>query len=368
MISLLLFTLLFLTPYVIFPLGITPFEIPKVLVSEILLLVSIALFSLSLPKEKVRDLFSSQTKLTRLALGGILFIILCSFLFFPSPSVLLGTAFRLQGVFLLVLFLGLFFLAQKNKLPSFSSNVLLILLLVQFIASLFISGRIDERSIGTLGEPNALSAFVIFLWPWIISIKEKNLWKKVGVVLLSLIIILLTGSRSGLLAFVLQGIFLLCMSKLSISKAIIITLCLLVVSHTFPFFETKSIYENRAEIWKVALTSGIDSPLIGQGIGNIQQVIETNARSVIEMKYINLDSSHHFLLDWFVQGGVIGVISILALLYQAIKQFIEKKQTAYFLMLLGIITCMCFNPVSVVTLTAFWYLLGVSLTKEEIMV
>ena len=86
------------------------------------------------------------------------------------------------------------------------------------------------------------------------------------------------------------------------------------------------------------------------------------------MKYINLDSSHHFLLDWFVQGGVIGVLSILLLLYQATTLFIKEKQTAYLLMLLGIVTCMCFNPISVVPLSGFWNLLGVSLTKKEMMV
>jgi O-antigen ligase len=71
-----------------------------------------------------------------------------------------------------------------------------------------------------------------------------------------------------------------------------------------------------------------------------------------------VDSSHNFILDWWVQGGFIGLGILLLLLFDAFKSFIRKKEKVYIVLLLGIVSVMSFNPMSVVTLVAFWWIVG----------
>jgi O-antigen ligase len=242
-------------------------------------------------------------------------------------------------------------------------------LIITFITSLFLGNSDINRSIGTLGEPNALAAFVVFLWPFLfftpgIAHKYRR-YIQVGCLILSLLIIFLSGSRSGLTAFIVQAIFYL---SLKINKnlrlSLVIGLLLIEMAYLLPISENTQ-YENRSVIWHTALVAGFINPIAGGGFGNTELLLS----SVIRKEHNSLigsyiDSSHNIFLDWWVQGGLVGVGILAALFIFVIKNFYVEKRTFELILFLGLLVVFSLNPVSVISLIQLWWLIGQSFRKS----
>lgn len=133
-----------------------------------------------------------------------------------------------------------------------------------------------------------------------------------------------------------------------------------------PFAQNPDWFENRSLIWQTALEAGQASPIIGTGFGNIQNPIHQAALKLGNpVQYQVVDSSHNFLLDFWVQGGLVGVISILFLIGFALAGLKRQNRLVETTALLGMITAMLFNPVSVVNLLAFWWLIGQGFSSDS---
>ncbi len=343
MIVSIVFFLLFLLPLLVVPFGYSYFELPKVIVAQILIeiLVILKIFKAKLPRKL----------LVPVAILGLLTIF--DLIFLRTQTTFWGNIFRFQGVWLLWHLLLLALVSSQIKLPKFSYYLYIIPLFGLFASSLILGPDENGRSFGTLGEPNALAASAIFLVPFVWFSRFK---------LISLIIILgtilMSGSRSGLVAFGIQAVFLI-FSRFSVSKTVVICLILVIFSLSFPFIEGGGWYENRAEVWQTALVAGFINPLFGSGFGNIEEILPKTSEIINNnVHYQYTDSSHNFLLDYWVSGGLIGLISIGYLLFGSLKNFAVKGKKLELAVLLGLITVMSFNPVSVVTLVAFWWLIG----------
>lgn len=248
-----------------------------------------------------------------------------------------------------------------------SSAWVLILLATQLLATLIISPNINERAVGTLGEPNSLSAFVIFSWPFIYFGSKKPL--KVAGFAGVLILLILAGSRSGFIAFCIQSLFLFLTSlkRFSLKISLIAAISLIAVTLSFPFIEGGGWYENRAEIWQTAWFAGWLNPIFGSGFGNIENTLKQSSVWLgNNVKYQFVDSAHNFMLDFWVQGGVVVSGTILFLMYLTLKNYLKSQDVFKLTLTLGIITVMLFNPVSVVVLIYFWWLIGASFLKDKI--
>ncbi len=362
MVILIINFLLFFLSLIIFPFGPSQFEIPKVILA-ILLIDVLAVFII------VRRLrsraFSIHPVLTIFA--ALIFLLTIYDVFFLRTSLtLFGNQFRGQGILLLwhLILLSIFssYLPYKRISFYWYASVLA----VTFITSLFLGNNDVGRSVGALGEPNALAAFVVFLWPFLFfaPIHKYKKYVQISCLILSLLIIFLSGSRSGLIAFIIQAVFYL---SLKVSKnmrlSLIIGLLLVGASYLLPMFETVT-YENRSVIWQTAFTAGFISPITGGGFGNTQLLL----RSVIERENNSLigyyvDSSHNIFLDWWVQGGLVGVGILAALFIFAIKNFYTRKATFELILFLGLLTGFSLNPLSVVSLIHLWWLIGQSFRK-----
>lgn len=362
----LLTILLFFVPFLIVPFGNNQFEIPKVIVSE---LIIITLWFIFLFKQKW--LFFKTFHQTHLFLVEILVLLTIYQLFFLStPLLFFGDQFRLQGIFLLWLLLVLSLLASQMRFKSLSVYWYGGLLFLLTLLSVFL-GNQNGRAVASIGEPNALAAFVIFLWPFLYFSTKKNHKQQMIIrsfsILLSIIIIFLSGSRSGVLAFGIQIIFyvLWFVMKISRKKTIAITIGVIAMTYTFPFFETTR-YENRADIWKSAIQAGLHHPIFGGGFGNmditLNQTIQQLHNSLIGY---SVDSTHNILLDWWVQGGIAGLLILLLFLVFAIYHFYKQDRGIALLLFFGMFTTMSFNPSSVITLVAFWWLIGTSFAKKD---
>ena len=126
-------------------------------------------------------------------------------------------------------------------------------------------------------------------------------------------------------------------------------------------------YENRAVIWPTAFKAVLLNSLAGGGFGNT----EVRLRKIIKQEHNSLigyyvDSSHNLFLDWWVQGGVVGLGIFVMLCIIAIKNFYIKQRTFELLLFLGLVTVFSFNPLSVVSLVQLWWLIGQGFSKLNI--
>lgn len=353
----LLTILILLTPFVINPLGEHFFEPPKVIFVEVLIELIFLTFLFS--KKLSWKTFDKQFSFLLLSLA---ILTISNLIFSLSAITFFGNEIRLQGIFLLWHLLILAFLSSKLNISHIPMILFPICLLFLLFTSLIVEPDINGRAIGTLGEANALAASAVFFWPLIFFInlqnKLKNNMFRIGISSVAIIIIFLSGSRSGLVAFLIQGIFLILIKFISLKKAVIFSILLILFSLVLPLIQGGGWFENRAEIWNTAIFAGSQN-IFGHGFGNIEQVL-TNASGILQnnIRFQSVDSSHNFLLDFWVQGGIIGVSVTLLLMILSIKGLIKRNQTIEITAFLGIICVMLFNPTSVATLVAFWFLLG----------
>jgi O-antigen ligase len=126
------------------------------------------------------------------------------------------------------------------------------------------------------------------------------------------------------------------------------------------------VYENRGEIWRTALIAGYEHPILGWGIGNTEEAFKIyNKKLYTRTQGYYIDSSHNIFLDWWIQGGIIGVGLMAVLLIDTLKSFFRKRDTFSVTLFLGLLSVTLFNPVSIVTLVQFWWLIGQGI-KEEV--
>ena len=181
-----------------------------------------------------------------------------------------------------------------------------------------------------------------------------------GGISIAMLLILFSGSRSGFIAFGLQSLFLLLKYfNVSFSKSAAICLALFISSLLLPFMQRQMVFENRADVWRVAFAAGAEKPIFGWGIGNTEKALhDTSVKINNVVRYQKVDSSHNVFLDWWVQGGIIGLGLFLYIVGSTMLQLIRQKETLHVVLLIGIVTVMSFNPVSIVTLIHFWWILG----------
>lgn len=347
--------LLFILPFIVIPFGISPFETYKVIIAETLIEILLFIRLTHLRSFEFRKFNTKHLLLIFLLIS----LAIIDAVVFRSSSNLFGNPFRLQGILLFCHLLVFSLLASqvKLKIPNFIYISSLLLLL---ITAILLGQNSNSRFFGPLGEPNALAATAVFILPFIFF-RQKLAFRIIGF-LLTLGIIYLSGSRSGLIALLIQASFILLSfkNKVSLSKSFLVCLVLLGMSLFLPFFEKHTgIYEDRSMVWQTAFFAGLKSPIFGWGFGNIESAIHSTAlllNNAVRVEFV--DSSHNFILDYFVQGGIIGVLILGTILFLSIKNLILHSKKMELAILLGLITAMSFNPASVVTLIGFWWIIG----------
>ncbi|OGE08955.1 hypothetical protein A3I53_01070 [Candidatus Curtissbacteria bacterium RIFCSPLOWO2_02_FULL_40_13b] len=364
----LIFFVLFFLPLVIFPLKLSPYEKPKVIIFELAvqLLIVILLITKKVIFKKV-----SLSLLFILALIGLISIY--HLLFSHSTLTLFGNPIRFQGTFLLwhlMAFSAISSFVMVRKIPALVPIASALLLLA---GALYLNTNINGRAVGTLGEPNALAAVAIFIWPFIFFAeklkKQISIFAKLAGVVFTLEIIYISQSKSALVALLVQIIFLLLIKfvRLPMGKALTIALILMLSSLILPFLDKSKIFENRLEVWQVSLKTAWQKPMLGWGFGNVEYALEKTAKSFNYnfVRYQYVDSAHNLWLDWWIQGGFVGFAAIAYLVLKSLFNLAEKNNLREIMAFLGIITAMSFNPTSIVTLAAFWWLIGQGFSQKK---
>lgn len=347
--------LLLVLPLVINPFGPFSFETPKVILFELCveILLLLCLY------RKGFSFFSRENTLFKALIGGLFALSVVHIFFGVSAQPFFGNVFRLQGVWLLWHLLLLSLLSAGLALPKYAWKVALCSLSILCVFAFVFVSPDTGRAISLLGEPNALAASVLLLLPF--CLVQKNKWVRLGSVLLAVVIVWVSGSRSGMIGLVVELLFLgmVFVGRISVGKSVIVGLILVVLSLWLPFLEQGRLYEDRVEIWQTSLAAGLPSPLLGVGFGEVQTAIRAEAYRVgNNLLFQVIDSSHNVLLDYWIQGGIVGVALFVALVSTAMYRLAKKKEALELTILLGTLVALLFNPVSIVTLIALWWVIG----------
>lgn len=363
MVNLLFFLLLFVTPIIFLPFGISHYEIPKIFCAGLIiwLLVIIVL----LKERRQKHLHGVLANYFPLIL--LIILTLADLLFLSQSISFTGNIFRYQGIFMLWNLVFLAIITSWYRFKIFNHWMVFAPLVALSVFAFFIGGiNIDERALGTMGDPNSLASVALFFWPFGYFFSNKKIFK-ISSVLLGGLIVFVTISRSALIGFILQLILLVLVSKLKIKGylAVAITTLLLLISFTLPFLASGATFESRVDIWKAAALAGTNSPLWGFGFGNTETALKGSIEALdTPLKYVYVDSSHNIFLDYWVQGGVIGLILILFLISYSLLTFLDTNRRLEIILMIGLIASLSFNPASVVTLVHLWWLIGRGLNSQ----
>lgn len=362
---------------IVLPLFSLRFEPPKVLIAQ-LLVQFILVYVILTGKFSLKRV----SKPLIYMLGGLFLLSLYHLLSSPTSQNWFGNVFRLQGTILFWHFLMLCLIAQ-NSYFRLKERYIYLCSLIGLCAGAFIYGSNSAgRLIGSLGEPNALGAVMVLVFPFVF-LSFKSIFIRGFTLLMSLVVINFSQSKSALIAWGLQLVFLSLLKILKVSKksyilASTVTIFLILVSLALPILEREYFlmtntnpfnyrFEDRSEIWYVSGVAGLDSPVIGSGLESIQEKIkETSTKLNLNSQYLIIDSSHNLLLDYWVWGGAIGLLLILALILLAIINMVKKEMMLELTVFIGLLTVLSFNPTTVSVLAGFWWIIGRSFAKSEI--
>lgn len=199
-----------------------------------------------------------------------------------------------------------------------------------------------ERLFSSLGNPTYLGLYLIlhlFLVGFVLvntSTKTRNLCFLFLLILL--VGVILTQSRSAFLGLLMGGFVVICFTVFSKNIAakirwgfggllVVVVLIITILLNTKNTeFVKKSVYLSRAVLvatskttgisrlnnWKIAYEGFKEKPVLGWGQENYQYVF---AKHFLPEMYNDApwyDRSHNFLLDWLVSGGILGLLAFLA--------------------------------------------------------
>ncbi|HTC21745.1 MAG TPA: tetratricopeptide repeat protein [bacterium] len=189
--------------------------------------------------------------------------------------------------------------------------------------STYAEGASTERVFSTFGNPNVFAAFlvlsaaVIFLWP---SPSKKPYRTLIFRGLLLVLIfgnIVFTGSRAGLLSFILE-LFLIVFffrSKIFLHKKLILFLsCALILVLGWGFyvgFETEARPTQRLEVWKGSVQMFMAKPLKGWGVGqfslNFSPYVTTELAGQMQKDNSFTEHVHNEVLELGIETGLVGL-------------------------------------------------------------
>ena len=334
------------------------FEIAKIVFARSIILILFLIIGLNLIRKKIIYIPSILKDKNIVKCIILLFLsLIISILSSVAPQLsFFGSYFRMQGVYsflhYILLFILLLFSFQKdlqwkkiNKIIVFIFVFLIILSILQFLGVDFLNYREFQnhgnRISASFSNPNFFGGLIVLLFFPVFNLIKNSLCK-ILIILSSLFVLILTGSKGALLAFII-GLFLysfLNIVYLNEKKylsyfALIITILLFVLFYAskFDFLYRFQISEEnlvstntRIQIWEDSLQMIDDSPFIGYGIETFPIVFHKYA-NLEELKRDNLfgliDKPHNIILDILYSVGFLGLLVYLFIINTILKKCFE---------------------------------------------
>lgn len=261
-----------------------------------------------------------------------------------------------------------------------------------FLGNLILFDNTTKRLMGTLTDPNLAAAYLsvsFFVALLLIHFSEEKWQSRIGYISVIFIFlsIVLTQSRSGIIAFFLAlSVYFVFTSKRSL-KLVPVFLILIFVGF-FGFLSIDSgVFDNqltvsienrfrqaidqtgqaeiRVNLARAAFEMGKDFPIFGVGRGNFR----LNSKPYYEMIGIDTESRayeitydmkipHNTYLTFFAELGIVGLLLFLYIFYRAIKvNWLFRKVNLIFLALLFSYLIQA-NGINLENFRGIWFILG----------
>ena len=263
--------------------------------------------------------------------------------------------------------LFLFFLVISSVIKS--KKIWNIFFFIQIISSLilFASGidkiielGINHRFHSTLGNPIYLAVIFMFSVLFAFYLLFENYSKKIKIflgttILINLVGILLTSTRGVMVGLLVAGIFILIRflinywgsKKIRYSVLTLLILVLVLPISIFLFRDSNLITENPSlnRLTKINITEGTgkarfvnwgiawegikERPILGWGQENYVYVYDKHFNEWMNVREPFYDSSHNTLLDTWVYGGILSLISYVLIFVFAFLYIFKTNKINY---------------------------------------
>ncbi len=380
--------LLFTLPITFFPFTYLAFELPKILILYFVSALSIYFLS------SAGYRFTKLTKIHRLFLIFLLWIIFTSIIGLSFQQSFWGNYFRMQGILTYLCYTLLFFISGKVFADNHfrrhacltilvSATFTAILALIQFISLWFLGNNTQllysGRVISTFGQPNFLGAYLVMSLPFVCFLFNQ-VKSQLKILIASCMVIIILGifstvSRSAYLGLAILGlIWGIKHYKLLLTSIVFSVLLFGIMAIISPNLVYQQWYrlkvdtiskwtaENRLVIAQKSVKLISQRPLTGYGLENFSLAFPSVVtENDLGLKDIVVDSAHNIFLDLSVQTGLIGLGIFLAILIVTIKAGLKVKDDfikASFYVIISFLVIHQFSPVSVVPMVLFWVSIG----------
>lgn len=354
------------------------FEYPKVVFFVVLMNLVLAINFWPLIKTfKKRFELNLIDKL----LLSLLFLILLSWGVNGFPSVSFwGQYYRYEGLVTILAYLFFYvFLSRLAKLDKIQWFIVF----AGIFYSLYVltSGimfkifhlpvyTFNGRAAGTFGNPNFAAGFLSLCFPYLFFQPKIKPILKIVLVLVFLGALILTQSRSGLLAFT-SIWFLWLIKKYKYGLVIVIPLLVFSVLMLFRFIPRYSPFNNQLVVWQKSLLAIQQKPLFGWGIERFdvafQKVLIPNKD--FDLYHIRVDKAHNEILEYGVAAGIPALIVYLLLIINCFRVFWKDKDDQWSWINLSVLTVyIVLSQLNVLNITEyiFFYFILAATTQRVI--
>jgi O-antigen ligase len=279
---------------------------------------------------------------------GWLLVLLAASIFGVHPlESVIGGSYRHQGIlfFLTLWLIGKTVEIFSSKQKAFLSKGLGVAIIAESVIVLlqFVSGKLYfGKPLGTIGEANAVAGFLAIGFPFV----YENL--SFVYFAIPIISILITESRSGLLALVPSLIpFVKGLKSRFKNVLIFLTIGLSVMFLVFVSMEKgSSPFENRPLIWRLGFQQIMSRPILGFGAES-GEVVYNKAfyKYGLPLSNLIIDRAHNLFLDVAMWSGAVGLILFSMFLFERFKSIKDSGRKFAFL---SFLIYSMFQPLSIV--------------------
>lgn len=378
MISYILGLFFLLLPLVSFRPSYDPFEYPKVILFVISINTILAIMFWPLVRNLKKNFWLN--KIDKLVLL-LFFMLIFSWAINKFPGVSFwGQYYRYEGLVTIGAYVVFYFflsrLANMEIIHKFvvsggvfySFYVLISGVLFKFFHRPVYT--FNGRAAGTFGNPNFAAGFLALSFPYLIFHPKIKPVFKIAMTLIFLGALLLTQSRSGLLAFLATGIMWL-VKKYKYGLMLTIPIIVLASLLIFKIIPRYSPFNNQLVIWQKSLVAIGQKPWFGWGVERFDLAFY---KSLIpdkdfDLYHIRVDKAHNEILEYAVTGGITTMIVYLLLVASCVKNLFQQRRTLwYWTNLSALAAYLVLSQLNVLNITEYIYfylILAVASSTEK---
>jgi putative inorganic carbon (hco3(-)) transporter len=262
----------------------------------------------------------------------------------PEPTRALGQlkAFILEPILIfyavIVSFKGVDSLRTPLKMLLWSASMISLFGAVQYYTHLMLplrfwgNGEEMKRITSVFEYPNALALYLAPLLVFFLALYARGFalvrrhWQVLGLAVMSLAA-LLTYSRGAWLAIIVGlAVLLMRQSGVSLKRWASVAVIALLVLSPLLYTRFKATFNDassseRLQLYRAGAAKVLSQPLLGNGLYGFRTTLEKSDYTGEILNY-----PHNIVLNFWLETGLVGLVSFLMLLYLAFKQY-KKRPT-----------------------------------------